>query len=184
MLKQLNDEGLLSGPDAASCIFAPQEKVTAVRRRQMRHVLFTEPEVIEAGTQASACNTRFRMPWIPTVWVNMMCALDAFASSLGVIHWHHDCTLLTMVRCLVITADTAVLQPARHAARVAGGGLGTRRLQQVAAQQEFWSHQDDAARRRRRALCGECCFCSAAYLVRNRCQSGLASFSVSPNDRT
>ena len=25
----------------------------AVRRRQMRHVLFTEPEVIEAGTQAS-----------------------------------------------------------------------------------------------------------------------------------
>jgi hypothetical protein len=25
----------------------------AVRRRQMRHVLFTEPEVIEAGTQAT-----------------------------------------------------------------------------------------------------------------------------------
>ena len=31
-----------------------QEKVTAVRRRQMRHVLFTEPEVIQAGTEASA----------------------------------------------------------------------------------------------------------------------------------
>ena len=30
-----------------------QEKVMAVRRRQMRHVLFTEPEVIDAGTQVS-----------------------------------------------------------------------------------------------------------------------------------
>ncbi len=61
-LNRGEDQGSLSYADTSSWGSAPQEKVTAVRRRQMRHVLFTEPEVIEAGTQASACDNRYRAP--------------------------------------------------------------------------------------------------------------------------
>ena len=133
-----------------------QEKVTAVRRRQMRHVLFTEPEVIEAGTQArvSAC------------WCIDSKGMAGAVTAPMTGSYGDTYVCLSQGNCLVITArtagaaDRAVLQPTRHAARVAGGDLGPRRLQQVAAQVHLRPRQDDAARRRRRALFGERVFLS------------------------
>lgn len=54
---------------AVLCCDSPQEKAKGVLRRQMKHVMFTEPEVIQAGEPVTVYYCPEDTPLNGTRWV-------------------------------------------------------------------------------------------------------------------